>query len=118
MKALFALGGGMLTMGLMGKGLFKIARVLRNKSSNFKVGELGKFYKGGFDSKMTKREAILILNVKDNVSKLELKDAHRKILLLNHPDNGGSTYIASKINEAKELLQATAPDRPATRPRH
>jgi DnaJ family protein C protein 19 len=37
--------------------------------------------------------------------KTKLKDAHRHIMLANHPDRGGSPYLASKINEAKDMIE-------------
>ncbi|KAI8851358.1 DnaJ domain-containing protein, partial [Chytridium lagenaria] len=63
-----------------------------------------KFLKGGFDSKMTKREAAQILGIRESASKEKLKEAHRRIMLLNHPDRGGSPYLAAKINEAKDMM--------------
>jgi len=62
------------------------------------------YYEGGFEETMTKQEAALILGVRQSSSPQRIKEAHRKLLILNHPDTGGSTYISGKINEAKELL--------------
>jgi DnaJ family protein C protein 19 len=55
---------------------------------------------------MTKSEALKILNLKpyQATNADAIRDVHRKLLLSNHPDRGGSTFIASKINEAKEVL--------------
>ncbi|KAF9262163.1 hypothetical protein L218DRAFT_868424 [Marasmius fiardii PR-910] len=62
--------------------------------------------KGGFKAKMDRQEAISILGLKDGPQlRNRLKDAHRQIMLANHPDRGGSPYLASKINEAKDLLE-------------
>ncbi|KAJ2498862.1 mitochondrial import inner membrane translocase subunit TIM14 [Coemansia sp. RSA 1972] len=67
------------------------------------------FMKGGFDPKMSKREAALILGLKESSLTMErVKKAHRTIMLRNHPDRGGSLYMATKINEAKEFLETKA----------
>ena len=63
-----------------------------------------KYYEGGFEDKITRKEAALILGVRESSAPKRIKEAHRKLLILNHPDTGGSTFIAGKINEAKELL--------------
>ncbi|KAA8911573.1 hypothetical protein TRICI_003777 [Trichomonascus ciferrii] len=64
------------------------------------------FYTGGFDPKMNPKEALKILNLREStLTKAKLKETHRKIMILNHPDRGGSPYMATKINEAKECLE-------------
>jgi len=63
-----------------------------------------KYYEGGFEEKMTRKEAALILGVRESSASKRIKEAHRKLLILNHPDTGGSTFLSGKLNEAKELL--------------
>mmetsp|Transcript_60449 Transcript_60449/g.139417 ORF Transcript_60449/g.139417 Transcript_60449/m.139417 type:complete len:98 (-) Transcript_60449:162-455(-) len=58
----------------------------------------------GFDKKMTAKEAAQILNVSRSADRQVIQNAHRKLMLANHPDNGGSTFIATKVNEAKDKL--------------
>ncbi|AGO10693.1 AaceriADR345Cp [[Ashbya] aceris (nom. inval.)] len=68
--------------------------------------EATKFLKGGFDPKMNTKEALAILNLTEStLTKKRVKDVHRKIMLANHPDKGGSPYLATKINEAKDFLE-------------
>ncbi|KAI8634734.1 mitochondrial chaperone [Xylariaceae sp. FL1651] len=71
------------------------------------VGAMGKaFYKGGFEPRMTKKEASLILSLNErSITKDKIRKAHRNLMLLNHPDRGGSPYLATKVNEAKEFLE-------------
>ncbi|KAL7554228.1 hypothetical protein ACHAWF_017641 [Thalassiosira exigua] len=73
-------------------------------ASWFNVSVGSKYYEGGFEDQMTRKEAALILGVRESSAAKRIKEAHRKLLILNHPDTGGSTYISGKINEAKELL--------------
>lgn len=55
---------------------------------------------------MSVEEACEILGVTDNASKQEITYAHRKLMARLHPDKGGSTFLATRVNVAKDTLIA------------
>lgn len=56
----------------------------------------------GFKKVMDMSEAKKILDVEHSGS--TVLERYRHLMKINHPDRGGSSYIASKINEAKNML--------------
>jgi len=58
----------------------------------------------GRDAAMTRAEALAILGLSEGATEEEVRAAHRRMMRAAHPDQGGSDWLASRLNAAREFL--------------
>jgi DnaJ family protein C protein 19 len=55
-------------------------------------------------SAMSRAEAYEVLGLKPGADTNEIHAAHRRLMRMAHPDTGGSDWLASRINQARDVL--------------
>ena len=53
---------------------------------------------------MTRAEAYEVLGLRDGASQEDIRLAHTRLIRAAHPDAGGSNWLASRVNQARDIL--------------
>jgi len=53
---------------------------------------------------MTRDEAYDVLGLKPGATEADIRAAHRRLMRGAHPDGGGSDWLASRVNQARDVL--------------
>lgn len=60
-------------------------------------------------SSMTRKEALETLGLKETATRDEIQSAYRAMMKRVHPDAGGSDALASRVQDAREILLGREP---------
>lgn len=55
-------------------------------------------------SSMTIDEAYAVLGLESTATREDIIDAHRRLIQKLHPDRGGNQFLATQLNQAKDML--------------
>ncbi|MHA7885197.1 DnaJ domain-containing protein, partial [Nitratireductor rhodophyticola] len=56
---------------------------------------------------MTEEEAYEVLGLERGATVAQIREAHRRLMQRLHPDMGGTSSLAARINEARDVLLST-----------
>ena len=53
---------------------------------------------------MTREEAYEVLGLRPGATEAEIRAAHHRLMRTAHPDSGGSDWLATRVNQARDML--------------
>jgi hypothetical protein len=85
-------------------GVSLLEAYLDRRFAGWREADQGQRQRRGGDGAMTRREAFEVLGLAEGAGAADIIRAHRTLMKKFHPDHGGSTTLAARVNQAKDVL--------------
>jgi hypothetical protein len=85
-------------------GVSLLEAYLYRRFAGWREADQSQSQRRGGDGSMSRREALEVLGLVEGASGAEIVRAHRTLMKKFHPDHGGSTTLAARVNQAKDVL--------------
>ena len=104
-----AAGGlaGWAILALRWHGIWRQVKQAREDYQDFRDGGAGAGVGSrgsGRSGPITRHEALEILGLEEGADEAAIREAHHRLMVKIHPDQGGSNWLATRINQARDLL--------------
>ncbi len=85
-------------------GVSLLEAYLDRRFAGWRETDQGQRQRRGGSGAMSRREALEVLGLAEGASATDIIRAHRTLMKKFHPDHGGSTTLAARVNQAKDVL--------------
>jgi hypothetical protein len=85
-------------------GVSLLEAYLDRRFAGWREADQGQRQRRGGGGAMSRREAFEVLGLAEGAAAADIIRAHRTLMKKFHPDHGGSTTLAARVNQAKDVL--------------
>jgi hypothetical protein len=85
-------------------GVSLLEAYLDRRFAGWREADQGQRQGRGSSGAMTRLEAFEVLGLEEGAAAADIIRAHRTLMKKFHPDHGGSTTLAARVNQAKDVL--------------